>query len=83
MMAWPDAELGPHRGPVPALGVAVDDVVVEEGEVVHELDGDGADRPDAARSAPAAAAEQQHQPGADELASPGEVMAHSGAEAPG
>ena len=33
-----DAEHGPGRRPVPALGVVVHDVVVQQGEVVHELD---------------------------------------------
>ena len=33
-----DAEHGPGRRAVPALGVVVHDVVVQQGEVVHELD---------------------------------------------
>jgi hypothetical protein len=37
----PDPEHGPGRGPVPPLGVAVHDVVVQQREVVHELHGRG------------------------------------------
>ena len=36
-----DPEQRPHRRAMPPLLVAVDDVVVEEREVVHQLDGDG------------------------------------------
>src|SRR5579875_476167 len=37
----PRAELRPHGRPVPSLAVAVDDVVVQQRVVVHELDGHG------------------------------------------
>ena len=35
-----DAEHGPGRRAVPALGVVVHQIVVQQGEVVHQLDGD-------------------------------------------
>src|ERR1019366_5898451 len=42
----PGTELGPHGRSMSAFGVAIDDVVVDEGEVVDQLDGDGAGHPD-------------------------------------
>ena len=41
-----DAEQRPDRRPVPALGVLVDDIVVDQREVVDELDRDTAGDPD-------------------------------------
>ncbi len=41
-----DAEQGPDRRPVPALGVLVDDIVVDQREVVDELDRHTAGDPD-------------------------------------
>ena len=40
-----DAVRGPDCRAVPPLEVPVDDVVVDEGEIVHQLDGDPADDP--------------------------------------
>ena len=39
----PDPELAPYRRAVSPLGVAVDDVIVDEREVVDQLDGHGTD----------------------------------------
>ena len=39
----PDPELAPYGGAVSPLGVAVDDVIVDEREIVDQLDGHGTD----------------------------------------
>ena len=53
----PVAEGGPHRRPVPALAVVVDDVVVDQREVVDQLDRHCAGDARPPRAPPAAAAE--------------------------
>jgi hypothetical protein len=61
------AEERPDRGPVPALAVAVHDVVVEQGVVVHQLERDPAGHTDRGRRAHCLG-RQDRERGADALA---------------
>ena len=71
-----DAVFGPQSRLVSAFNIAVDDVVVDEREIVDDLDGDCPGEADALLGA--ALLPRQREPGAHELASPGEVFAHRG-----
>ena len=72
----PDAELAPHRRAMPALVVAVDDVVVDEREVVDQLDRDGARHADGLGAAASRSGRRQASAAPDALAAARQVVVH-------